>query len=361
MGIDHRFNSNNKIAGPDWLRGFLSLHSELSIRKPEAMNIARAVGFNKPQVSRFFTVYKDVLTKHSYSPLRVWNMDETGISNVQKPVKIIATKGAREVGKMTSGERGKNVTVICASNAAGNYIPPMFIFPRKRMVDALMNSAPTGSTGHCTDNGWTDDERFLKCLKHFTSVAKPKKEEKHVIILDGHHSHKTLAAVEYGRSNGIELITLPPHCTHKMQPLDKTFFKALKNAYNAAADIWTVANQGKRITCYEVAELFALAYNKTATVEKSVSGVKACGLWPFNDGIFMDEDFIAAQLTDEPEPQPQQEKGTNSNPQRDTQASTSIETAAVSSSAIPTVSSVLAELCQPVKAVKRTRKRKGGK
>ena len=44
-------------------------------------------------------------------------MDETGISNVHKPANIVATKGARAVGKMTSGEKGKTVTVICATNA----------------------------------------------------------------------------------------------------------------------------------------------------------------------------------------------------------------------------------------------------
>lgn len=56
-------------------------------------------------------------------------MDEIGIANVQKPVNIVATKGAIAVGKITSGERGKT-TVLCAMNAAGTYIPPMFIFAR---------------------------------------------------------------------------------------------------------------------------------------------------------------------------------------------------------------------------------------
>lgn len=49
-------------------------------------------------------------------------MDETGIANVYKPMNIIATRGAREVRKMTSGEKGETVTVLSASNAAGDYI-----------------------------------------------------------------------------------------------------------------------------------------------------------------------------------------------------------------------------------------------
>ena len=54
-------------------------------------------------------------------------MDETGISNVHKPANIVATKGARAVGKITSGVKGKTVTVICATNAVGTYIPVKII------------------------------------------------------------------------------------------------------------------------------------------------------------------------------------------------------------------------------------------
>ena len=83
-------------------------HSELSIRKPEATSISRAVGFNQGQVSIFFKVYKEMLESHKYTSTHVWNMDETGMTNVQKPTKIITSKGEREVGKMTSGEKKRN-------------------------------------------------------------------------------------------------------------------------------------------------------------------------------------------------------------------------------------------------------------
>ena len=36
MNIPHRFNNENKMAGLDWLSGFLLRHPELTIRKPQA-------------------------------------------------------------------------------------------------------------------------------------------------------------------------------------------------------------------------------------------------------------------------------------------------------------------------------------
>ena len=104
---------------------------------------------------------------------QVWNMDESGLPTVQKPGKILAPKGKRQVGKMTSSERGHTTTVICAVSASGSYIPPLFIFARKRMNDQLMRGSPPGSIGMCTNSGWTDSEIFIKWLQHCCGTAGP--------------------------------------------------------------------------------------------------------------------------------------------------------------------------------------------
>lgn len=62
--------------------------------------------------------------------------------------------GKKQVGSVTSAERGELVTVVCAVNAAGNAIPPMFIFPRMRYKDRFMVGAPAGTqyleNNHCS-------------------------------------------------------------------------------------------------------------------------------------------------------------------------------------------------------------------
>ena len=50
-------------------------------------------------------------------------------------------KGKNQVDKVTNGERGKNVTVMCTMNATGTYLAPMLIYPRKRLADALLKGA----------------------------------------------------------------------------------------------------------------------------------------------------------------------------------------------------------------------------
>ena len=169
--IEHRFDLQRKMAGRKWLQCFIGRHSELSIRKPEATSMARAVGFNRTQVERFFEILENELAK-GFQQTNVWNIDESGITAVHVPGRIVAKRGEKQVGKVTSGERGRTVTVVCAVNAAGTYCPPMMIFPRKRMPLALMKGAPAGSIGACSDNGWMDGTVFLQWLRHFVNFSK---------------------------------------------------------------------------------------------------------------------------------------------------------------------------------------------
>lgn len=47
-----------------------------------------------------------------------------------------------------------------------------------------------------------------------------------------------------------------------------------------------VNNPGKRITQYEVGELFTNAYNKTANISKAVSGFRVAGIHPIDTDKF---------------------------------------------------------------------------
>lgn len=69
------------MAGVDWLKGFLRRHQDFSIRKPEATSAARAMEFNKVAVGKFYQFLGDVY-KFKLTPDKIYNCDETGISDV---------------------------------------------------------------------------------------------------------------------------------------------------------------------------------------------------------------------------------------------------------------------------------------
>jgi len=126
--LNHTFSKEKKLAGKDWVLDFIKRRKELSLRSPEATSLARAVGFNRVQVGNFFTLLKQELTQHEFTASQVFNIDESGITTVHAPSKIIAKKGSKQVGKVVSAEKGTTTTVVCAMSPSGIYVPPMMLF-----------------------------------------------------------------------------------------------------------------------------------------------------------------------------------------------------------------------------------------
>lgn len=118
-----------KSAGKHFYYDFIKRHPDLSLRRTESTNLMRAIGFNRPQVERFCNNFECMYEKHNFGPSDIYNCDETGVSTVQKQAKVMTLKSNRQVGKLTSAERGKNVTVMFCMSAAGYFIPHYLYFP----------------------------------------------------------------------------------------------------------------------------------------------------------------------------------------------------------------------------------------
>ena len=96
------------------------------------------------------------------------------------------------------------------------------------------------------------------------------------------------------------MLALPPHTTHRLQPLDVGFFGPWKTFFSQACDKIMVSNPGRAITETKVGHLFEKAYSKAATVGNATKGLKACGIESFNDYIFSEEDFAASKVSERP-------------------------------------------------------------
>lgn len=298
----HNFSNEKEMAGVDWLNGFLKRNPELSIRKPEATSAARAMGFNRVAVGNFYQLLGETYDALHLTPDRIYNCDETGISVVSKTKsKIIALKGRKQVGSLSSAERGQTVTVEICLNAAGTYMPPLIIFPRQRMKAELLDHAPPGTTSACNPKGWITAEIFTVWFKQFIQFTGVSPSNKVLLLLDGHVSHtQNLDVIDLARQHGVVIICFPPHCTHKLQPADVAFMRPLSTYYDHAASNWLRSHPGRVITMFQISEIFGQAYMQAATMSTAVNGFRKCGIWPYNQDNFSDADFIAAETTNIP-------------------------------------------------------------
>ncbi|KAJ8943344.1 hypothetical protein NQ318_000559 [Aromia moschata] len=258
--IPNDFNKQKRLCGKDWYYGFLKRH-------------------------------ESEYEKYKFDPRRIYNVDETGITPVHIPGRVLAAKGQKQVGAVTSGERGKLITVVCAMNAAGDYIPPMFIFARQRMNPELTKNGPTNALYKISKNGWITDELFFDWIQHFAKHIKASIEERTLLILDNQSSHCTLRTYNFCRERGISIITLPPHTSHRLQPLDVCFYGPLKSAYNIECDNLLRSNNYEKIRQSDVAELFKKAYNRTATIDKAVRAFECTGIHPLNRNVISEEEL----------------------------------------------------------------------
>ncbi|KAJ8936524.1 hypothetical protein NQ318_022612 [Aromia moschata] len=154
-----RYCSNHikQEAGKDWVRGFLK----------------RNMAFNKESVNKFFTLLGEP----------IYNCDESGISSVSKSTaKILATKEKKQVGSLSSADRGQNRLCrnlhechrrVHASTSSVRVI--------QRMKPELNNCSP-GMWAECHVRGWMQKEIFEKLFEKFIQFSGATKEMRVLLL-----------------------------------------------------------------------------------------------------------------------------------------------------------------------------------
>lgn len=121
-------------------------------------------------------------------------------------------------------------------------------------------------------------------------------ERPQILILDGHDSHNFVELIEIAKENRIEIVELPAHTSHWLQPCDRTVFKPVKDAYNDACQQLMNDYPGTMISHANFCSLLAKAWTKAITCENIKSGFRACGIFPFNPAQIPQEAYLPNTL-----------------------------------------------------------------
>ncbi len=148
-------------------------------------------------------------------------------------------------------------------------------------------------------NGWTDDALCAEWFEHaFIPQANAQRTSDAPILLiyDGHGSHATPRLVELALQNNIHLFCLPPHTTHKLQPLDVGVFAQLNAAWKKRCDD-IVTDTNSEMRRQDVVREYMDVRNGAVTPDLIKSAFRACGLNPINPNVFGPEDFAPSANT----------------------------------------------------------------
>ena len=125
---------NKKGAGEKWATLFLKRHTNrISIRKPHIYEACCDLDQDENMLQKFYEAVTEVVRENKFQPVDIWNLDETGICGQgKKGEMVIAQLGNKMPSEACSNSR-KNVTLLLSINAAGGYLPPLYIFKGERL------------------------------------------------------------------------------------------------------------------------------------------------------------------------------------------------------------------------------------
>ena len=276
-----------------WVYRFMKRWPQLTRRMPETLGYQRT-HISETQIRNWFAgLEKYLLEEHQINAKeflkvenasQIFNLDESGLplAGTNGKLKLITTKGAKNVYKVAPDSR-EQVTVLGCASADGSLSKPYVLFPGKNPrfnfdgvneEDFVVGSSP---------NGWmTADNFFCWLVNHFYPSVVEKVPFPILVFMDGHTSHINIAVSDFCREKNIILYCFPPHASHILQPLDVSVYGPLKKFWNASLDEFSKKYKGLSMSRTHFFPVFDRAWKRAVETPQNIrSGFRKTGLVPF--------------------------------------------------------------------------------
>jgi len=305
------FSKKNQAAGRTWANSFMERHDAVTIKKCKNLSVYRAMCANPQQIYDWFDIYEEVLRgtgimneNGEIDGSRVWNVDETGLCDVPGEENVVSFKYLKPW-RIVPSEHGTLSTVLSYVNANGHSSPPMVIHKGARKNAEWTTGAKRNVQVRCSDTGYIKGHLFLdyakKFVEHLLDQGMLKEGEKHIVLLDGHNSHIfNIEFIDFMTRHGIEVLAMPAHSSHVLQPLDGTPFARLKALWKLALSEYNTNNHGMRITKKKWFGTFNKAWYNAITADNIKAGFKMTGIVPLDRSKIDEKKLGPSETTDNP-------------------------------------------------------------
>ena len=258
----------------------------------------------------------ECIEKYHITAENIYNWDEKGfLIGLARALKRIFTINALKSGKLKGAAQDgcrEFISLLACICADGTKLPSTLIYKGESydLLSSWVEDFKEGDQAYfaSTKNGWSCDQLGLQWLQ---KVFEPHTQEKagnrrRLLIVDGHSSHVNLKFIEWADSHRIILMILPPHSTHRLQPLDVSLFSPLATAYSnqitqLMMDGYGLVSMSKR----EFWPMFKVAFETAFTEQNIKSGFAKTGIWPYKPNMVLDK---ISRPEPPPEPIPLQER-----------------------------------------------------
>ena len=211
-------------------------------------------------------------------------MDETGVAlGVCTNTRVLSSSKKKKA-YIRSPENREWVSIIECVLVTGRKLRCAVIFKGQSLQTTWFPSSYVPDWIYTTsENGWTSKAIGVEWLQRiFIPETAVSDGQYRLLILDGHGSHIDIDFLWLCKLHRIQLLYLPAHTSHVLQPLDLAPFSVIKSSYRrqiqelASLDDAAPIKKERFITCYHQAR-------EEGFIERVIrAGWQASGICPFN-------------------------------------------------------------------------------
>ncbi|KAL8367559.1 hypothetical protein RB599_003443 [Gaeumannomyces hyphopodioides] len=264
-----------------WYRDWKKKHPELRQTRQQPVEASRlGLEAEVEETERWFERTKEKAREQGVTASAVWNGDEVGcrlgVRDGRLQVVVVAKKKHKKPRTVDPANR-ESYTLVGGGNAVGDSLPPFVILQQWPLAEYEDIDLPGDTTFVRSPTGFSNAAITLAWIRLFNRVSWPlvaavqalgsptledwfgyqvdgttnfpmdsfdqddTREESlqkahgsriwRWLILDGFTGHLSIEIVDYCLRFDIQLITLPAHSSHLMQPMDVGVFSHLKHEH----------------------------------------------------------------------------------------------------------------------------------
>ncbi|KAE8989650.1 hypothetical protein PR001_g21717 [Phytophthora rubi] len=265
---------------------WIKKHSDnISFRKARILEGKRAEASTEEVVRYYFGNLEQAIDqlKLRNCPSQIWNCDETGVSPQGRCQQRVITPIGMPANVLRSDDR-ENVSIMGCINAAGDHMPPMYIFAGKRRKVEWMKNAPPGAVCAMTESSNINGFLFRHWVKWF--VRRLPAVRPQLLILDGHFAHIDYDTVVWAQARGVHIFCLPAHTSHFLQPLDVGVYQPFKRLYEGELELYPLIT-GYLPTKDDIVRLTKLPFENALAAQNAISAFKNAGIYPLSVDIML--------------------------------------------------------------------------
>jgi hypothetical protein len=265
--------------------GFVKKCKKLTTSNPKELDASRILASTWENILPFFEKLDYLFKNRNYLPEFVLNFDEVSLSSTSSKSQIHVTIADSFINSTPPPLSLNKSSIFFTVSSGGSSFPSIVLLPQKSVPEEFVEDENIRFL--CSSNGWMTRETLENIFEKILIPAINSKRKISgndnspvLIITDGHNSRCSGKIFSMCIMENIDMICLPAHTSHIIQPLDRGINRNFKNPITLYKNYNSISSEKEnRIVFFE---FLKKSISHALTYDIIKDAWDSAGLYPFN-------------------------------------------------------------------------------